>query len=284
MFCKTSISVEMLTPPQVPVGMGDLIVLKEKLVQQQQQVDMLLADRAAATLASFHFQEQLHAQVCRVSSAQESRAISRGLDSASPPLHRRFDRSVSEPPPDRVKSSRYKTELCRPFEETGACKYGEKCQFAHGAHELRVLPRHPKYKTEMCRTFHTTGLCPYGPRCHFVHNPDENIQEESYEQPKVALQQQHVRSSISSGLSYSSGSLSQSPLSSPGSLSPKNEKTLFAFDQDALALALKSVSIDQVPQSRLLLQPVPEQNRTNYLQDSTRGIRLPIFNNFGIKP
>ncbi|XP_041353759.1 mRNA decay activator protein ZFP36L2-like [Gigantopelta aegis] len=70
-------------------------------------------------------------------------------------------------------SGRYKTELCRPFEESGQCKYGDKCQFAHGAKELRSLPRHPKYKTDLCRTYHTIGFCPYGPRCHFIHNEDE---------------------------------------------------------------------------------------------------------------
>ena len=70
-------------------------------------------------------------------------------------------------------SSRYKTELCRPYEENGTCKYGDKCQFAHGFHELRGLNRHPKYKTEFCRTYHTIGFCPYGPRCHFIHNDEE---------------------------------------------------------------------------------------------------------------
>lgn len=65
--------------------------------------------------------------------------------------------------------SRYKTELCRPFEETNRCKYGEKCQFAHGKQELREMQRHPKYKTELCRTYHSNGYCPYGPRCHFIH-------------------------------------------------------------------------------------------------------------------
>lgn len=73
----------------------------------------------------------------------------------------------------QVISSRYKTELCRPFEENGTCKYGDKCQFAHGMQELRSLNRHPKYKTELCRTFHSSGYCPYGPRCHFIHNADE---------------------------------------------------------------------------------------------------------------
>lgn len=66
--------------------------------------------------------------------------------------------------------SRYKTELCRPFKETGECKYGEKCQFAHGENELRTVQRHPKYKTEYCRTFYGVGLCPYGSRCHFLHD------------------------------------------------------------------------------------------------------------------
>ncbi|XP_027900366.1 mRNA decay activator protein ZFP36L1 [Xiphophorus couchianus] len=81
---------------------------------------------------------------------------------------------ISKPPqaPPHI-SSRYKTELCRTFEESGTCKYGAKCQFAHGLDELRGLSRHPKYKTEPCRTFHTIGFCPYGARCHFIHNADE---------------------------------------------------------------------------------------------------------------
>ncbi|XP_029377616.1 mRNA decay activator protein ZFP36L2 isoform X2 [Echeneis naucrates] len=84
------------------------------------------------------------------------------------------DRGVlQQKPGSQINSTRYKTELCRPFEENGSCKYGEKCQFAHGYHELRSLSRHPKYKTEPCRTFHTIGFCPYGPRCHFIHNADE---------------------------------------------------------------------------------------------------------------
>ncbi|KAG7261713.1 hypothetical protein CRUP_036490 [Coryphaenoides rupestris] len=65
------------------------------------------------------------------------------------------------------------TELCRTFEESGVCKYGAKCQFAHGEEEVRGLHRHPKYKTEPCRTYHTVGFCPYGARCHFIHNADE---------------------------------------------------------------------------------------------------------------
>lgn len=79
-------------------------------------------------------------------------------------------RAAQPPPPP---SPRYKTELCRPFQENSFCRYGDKCQFAHGLAELRSLSRHPKYKTEPCRTYHSTGFCPYGSRCHFIHNPEE---------------------------------------------------------------------------------------------------------------
>ena len=70
----------------------------------------------------------------------------------------------------RVDLRRYKTELCRSYAETGQCRYGEKCQFAHGTDELRPLARHPRYRTELCHSFHVTGFCPYGSRCNFIHS------------------------------------------------------------------------------------------------------------------
>ncbi|XP_010886249.1 cysteine three histidine 1 [Esox lucius] len=70
-------------------------------------------------------------------------------------------------------STRYKTELCSRYAAIGFCKYAERCQFAHGLHDLHVPSRHPKYKTELCRTFHTAGYCVYGTRCLFAHNAKE---------------------------------------------------------------------------------------------------------------
>ncbi|KAG1448434.1 hypothetical protein G6F56_008943 [Rhizopus delemar] len=70
---------------------------------------------------------------------------------------------------EKKQKSLYKTELCRNWEETGQCRYGMKCQYAHGAQDLREIERHPKYKTQKCRTFHKTGSCPYGARCTFRH-------------------------------------------------------------------------------------------------------------------
>lgn len=93
----------------------------------------------------------------------------------------KLDRSVSEPFPmsqvgkKLVNQTRYKTELCRQYEEKGQCRYGDKCQFAHGDVERRSLDRHPKYKTEMCRTYHQHGFCNYGLRCNFIHNEEERL-------------------------------------------------------------------------------------------------------------
>lgn len=142
--------------------------------------------------------------------------------------HRRLERTQSAPSPSAavaatsVNTSRYKTELCRPYEEFGVCKYGDKCQFAHGPNELRTLARHPKYKTELCRTYHTVGFCPYGPRCHFVHNQDEAVRVASAALFAARTQPPRPRpAALSPALSLDSPSppcsLSQSPTSSMGS-------------------------------------------------------------------
>ncbi|XP_037943561.1 protein TIS11-like isoform X2 [Teleopsis dalmanni] len=172
-------------------------------------------------------------------------------------LHRKLERTQSEPLPQQVNASRYKTELCRPFEEAGECKYGEKCQFAHGYHELRNLQRHPKYKTEYCRTFHSVGFCPYGPRCHFVHNADEVRALQQQQQQKQQFQQSNQTNSssfnncfsssftqeqklgtnnsaaalpLSPPLSMSTGSDRESPTGSL-SLSPTSSITNFPFNE-----------------------------------------------------
>ena len=50
--------------------------------------------------------------------------------------------------------SRMKYESCKNFRETGYCKYGDKCLFAHGAHELtrRGSPTEEKPKVEVKNT------------------------------------------------------------------------------------------------------------------------------------
>jgi hypothetical protein len=137
--------------------------------------------------------------------------------------HRRLERAQSAPAPAQsvaasaVNTSRYKTELCRPYEEFGVCKYGDKCQFAHGGAELRSLARHPKYKTELCRTYHTVGFCPYGPRCHFVHNQDEVVMQQKQAMARARPRPAALSPTLSLDSASPPCSLSQSPTSSMGS-------------------------------------------------------------------
>jgi len=87
-----------------------------------------------------------------------------------------------------TKQNRYKTELCQTFVATGVCRYGAKCQFAHGKDDLNPIIRHPKYKTEICKTFSTTGQCPYGKRCRFVHQLNELRMDDVNEAEMAQLQ------------------------------------------------------------------------------------------------
>lgn len=138
------------------------------------------------------------------------------LNAGSTTGHRKLERTQSEPIP-QTNTSRYKTELCRPFEEAGECKYGDKCQFAHGVHELRNLQRHPKYKTELCRTFHSVGFCPYGARCHFVHSSQEALTHNRQVAAYHARLQQQQQNRLKT-MSMSTGSDRET--SSVGSISP----------------------------------------------------------------
>ena len=184
----------------------------------------ILTDCSTKTVSSSHVIED-HLENLSPSFTKEKDSMCR---SSFPKL----DRSISEPYggsqssllpwKKSVNPVRYKTELCRQYEENGFCRYGEKCQFAHGEHEMRSLDRHPKFKTEMCRTFHTTGFCPYGHRCHFIHE-DERISASMVSSsvtgtPNVSYRGHDFSRSISAfygSISSTSGSLHNSGSSSP---------------------------------------------------------------------
>ncbi len=73
--------------------------------------------------------------------------------------------------PVLVLSHKYKTELCKNWEEHGYCTYGTKCRFAHGVQELNCKERlNGKYKSRPCQAFFSTMFCPYGGRCLFKHD------------------------------------------------------------------------------------------------------------------
>lgn len=101
-----------------------------------------------------------------LSNASRSPPKDNANGSKSPPSNSQQQQQQHDP---THAASLYKTELCRSFSETGFCRYGLKCQFAHGLLELRPVQRHKKYKTEPCKNFMRDGHCPYGPRCRFIH-------------------------------------------------------------------------------------------------------------------
>ncbi|RWR96394.1 mRNA decay activator protein ZFP36L1-like protein [Cinnamomum micranthum f. kanehirae] len=60
------------------------------------------------------------------------------------------NRTVTRPPLDSSANILYKTEICNSWVDTGFCRYGSKCQYAHGKEELR--PSRPrKFKPESPR-------------------------------------------------------------------------------------------------------------------------------------
>lgn len=66
--------------------------------------------------------------------------------------------------------TKYKTELCKKFQNTGKCPYGYKCRFAHGKEELLAKLQGNNYKKKPCKSFTIKGFCPYGSRCSFRHD------------------------------------------------------------------------------------------------------------------
>ncbi|XP_061575254.1 mRNA decay activator protein ZFP36 [Cololabis saira] len=130
--------------------------------------------------------------------------------------------------PPMLSSNRYKTELCRGFQETGSCKYGNKCQFAHGEAELRGLYRHPKYKTEPCRTFYNFGYCPYGSRCHFIHEERASggpLMSGKFQRQPAPMASHNPRHQLRQSVSFA-GFMGSSRSSSPPSFPSLNDPNL----------------------------------------------------------
>ena len=79
-----------------------------------------------------------------------------------------------QPPNFKAKASdfkiKYKTELCKYYELTGQCKFGNNCAYAHGRENLRSkVTNTTAYRTKKCIQFFENGYCPYGNRCQFRH-------------------------------------------------------------------------------------------------------------------
>lgn len=72
-----------------------------------------------------------------------------------------------------------KSSLCKNFTQTGLCHYKDKCQFAHGTHELRCNAEvNISYKTKYCNSFLNKKCCIYGFRCNFIHKDNTPVDEQ----------------------------------------------------------------------------------------------------------
>jgi len=99
-------------------------------------------------------------------------------------------------------NNKYKTVMCKHFEDTGKCYLGNKCHFAHGAEDLRQIddplpatqarprkdpkvskpfgsqqpnPQVSNYKTVQCRFFQK-GHCKYESGCNYAHG-DQDVRQ-----------------------------------------------------------------------------------------------------------
>ena len=69
--------------------------------------------------------------------------------------------------------AKYKTEMCKNLRETGHCKFGSKCKFAHSEDEVRNKTHiNLHYRSKKCEQFFEQGYCPYGSRCQYLHTED----------------------------------------------------------------------------------------------------------------
>lgn len=181
--------------------------------------------------------------------------------------------------------------MCRPYQENGSCKYGEKCQFAHGVEDLRTVSRHPKYKTDLCRTYHSVGFCPYGPRCHFVHAMDEvrNAPAQSPTEKKTggAVKQLPMfgRNNVAVGDSFNfanSEMEAEKPtmrsavaqLDKYFNMSPVNTRQ-FSSSNDSSRSGSFCSDAESLPSSS-----PPRESFCNSPVDASNNLRLPIFSRF----
>ena len=83
---------------------------------------------------------------------------------------------------------KYKTSLCRHWEQTKTCSLGSMCTFAHGHAELRKIndpmpedfpgrnnvgALFSNYKTQICRNYQQTGECKFESYCCYAHGSDQ---------------------------------------------------------------------------------------------------------------
>ncbi|KAJ3176677.1 hypothetical protein HDU85_006848 [Gaertneriomyces sp. JEL0708] len=178
-------------PVQSPfLSPGAMMLLQQQEPHLQQQQPMPHSVGPYSPVRYQPGQQQLPTSPTQLGRPLHPRKLSVVSDCGSNEAKPHMDGTASSQPHkmdrEMKKMNLYKTELCRSWEETGTCRYGNKCQFAHSESELRPVDRHPKYKTEMCKTFWEKGTCPYGKRCCFIHT-ERDVEKKMYDIDKKLI-------------------------------------------------------------------------------------------------
>jgi len=84
--------------------------------------------------------------------------------------------------------NKYKTEICRNWQQESFCRFGDECTFAHGSYELNKKGSMPSnYKTKVCIQFtEEPHYCPYGEKCQFLHISCNKDEKTSNRQPSYS--------------------------------------------------------------------------------------------------
>jgi hypothetical protein len=179
-------------PAPAPVAVAQLAVFEESRSGSEEEDSDQDSDEEDAAARIFLWAAPSKVAAEHWFPAEEAAARSEGHISDQEPRRR----AVSKDDP------LYKTRMCAHFETTGACHFGDRCNFAHGGEELRSVAEMvsvsgrksdstdsdttsmcssvdlnallglPDFKTRMCRNF-KEGTCKYGERCNFAHGKDE---------------------------------------------------------------------------------------------------------------
>ncbi|GAB5372494.1 hypothetical protein AAMO2058_001670600 [Amorphochlora amoebiformis] len=138
--------------------------LNEKVLALQRQLDLLRMSAKEGENAVYPL-------------SQEIKQSPTGRFCTPSPQSIRSLSALVTPDCKRGGKTKYKTEICDQWMCFGVCKFGQRCDFAHGSDQLcsRILGKN--FKSMMCpelfaRNSFRKRNCRYGDRCTFAHPSD----------------------------------------------------------------------------------------------------------------